>query len=230
MNPNDPNIQAVQVVAKALGELLDEFVFLGGCAAGLLITDMGRPPVRATKDIDLITEVASRADYYRLSEKLRQLGFREARDEVICRWNYGNLKVDIMPTDEKILTFSNRWYPDAVSKAGQIQLPNGVNIRVVSAPHFLATKLEAFHGRGKGDYGASHDIEDMVSVVDGRPEIMQEVASSDEPLRLFLEEEFDALLGDKQFTETLSWHLPGDAASQGRVPLVIERFVKIAGL
>jgi predicted nucleotidyltransferase len=230
MNPNDPNIQAVQVVAKALGELLDEFVFLGGCAAGLLITDMARPPVRATQDVDLITEVASRAEYYRLSEKLRQLGFREARDEVICRWHYGNLKVDIMPTDEEILTFSNRWYSDAVNKAAQIQLPNGVNIRVVSAPHFLATKLEAFHGRGKGDYGASHDIEDIVSVVDGRPEITQEVASSDEPLRLFLQEEFDALLGDKQFTETLSWHLPGDAANQGRVPLVLERLLKIAGL
>jgi len=230
MNPNDPNIQAVQVVAKALADLLDEFVFLGGCAAGLLITDAARPPVRATQDVDLITEVGSRAGYYRLSEKLRQLGFHEAPDDVICRWHYGNLKVDIMPTDEKILTFSNKWYPDAVNNAVQIQLPNGLNIRVVSPPHFLATKLEAFHGRGKGDYGASHDIEDIISVVDGRPEITQEVASSDEPLRLFLQEEFDALLGDKQFTETLTWHLPGDAANQGRVTLVIERLLKIAGL
>lgn len=36
MNPRDPNIRQVEVVAQALNELCDELVFVGGCAAGLL--------------------------------------------------------------------------------------------------------------------------------------------------------------------------------------------------
>lgn len=42
-----------------LGPLVEDFVFLGGCAVGLLLTDRAAPPVRATVDVDVITEVGS---------------------------------------------------------------------------------------------------------------------------------------------------------------------------
>ena len=53
MNPNDPNVPMLEEVAKALGPLSTQAVFLGGCAVGLLIVDTGRPPVRVTEDVDL---------------------------------------------------------------------------------------------------------------------------------------------------------------------------------
>jgi len=54
---------------------------------------------------------------------------------------------------------------------------------MVLAPYFLATKLEAFDGRGKGDYLSSHDIEDIVAVLDGRPEILDELLKASKSYR-----------------------------------------------
>ena len=49
----------------------------------------------------------------------------------------------------------------------------GLRIRVVTAPYFVATKLEAFRGRGRGDYISSHDLEDLLAVIDGRDVIVE---------------------------------------------------------
>ena len=177
MNKDDPNVARVELVAKALGDTWTEFVLVGGCAAGLLITDQARPPVRATVDVDLAVEVATRADYYnRVHEQLLKLGFTETGD-ILCRWRCGALIVDVMPTEEDILGFANRWYRAAVRTAQVIELPSGAKIKVITAPLFVATKLEAFFGRGKGGFDESHDIEDIVNVVDGRAEWVDEVAA-----------------------------------------------------
>ena len=55
--------------------LTDQMVFLGGCATGLLLTDPAAPEVRPTRDVDVITEVGSLAEYYRLADALRVAGF-----------------------------------------------------------------------------------------------------------------------------------------------------------
>ena len=68
-----------------------------------------------------------------------------------------------MPTDEKILGFSNRWYKAAIHSAITYQLTEDLTIRSVTAPYFLATKMEAFLGRGHGDFLGSHDFEDMMT-------------------------------------------------------------------
>jgi hypothetical protein len=94
MNPRDPNVQQLQLVAQALGHLREKLVFVGGCATGILITDDARPPVRATQDVDLIAEITTRAKLYELGSELRNLGFREDQTaDVVCRWRLGNLKV-----------------------------------------------------------------------------------------------------------------------------------------
>jgi hypothetical protein len=35
-----------------------------------------------------------------------------------------------------------------------------------------------FRGRGKGDYANSHDLEDLLTVIDGREAIVQEIADT----------------------------------------------------
>lgn len=167
----NPNLQILEQAVEHLGPLADKMVFLGGCATGLLLTDSGAPPIRATRDVDVITEVASVPDYHRLSAKLRTRAFKEDQglDAPICRWVRDDVLLDVMPTDPEIFGFGNEWYQSALEKAVVFELPSGNRIRMVTAPYFLATKLAAFAGRGKGDYLMSHDMEDIVAVLDGRP-------------------------------------------------------------
>ena len=184
MNPRDPNVALVETVARALGPLNERVVFVGGCAVGLLITDDARPIVRATQDVDIIAEIATRAAYYELADELRRVGFIEDKNaNVICRWRLGKLQVDVMPTEEAVFGFSNRWSLAALRAAQNVTLPTGSAIRLIAPPYLVATKLEAFYDRGNGDYGASHDIEDIVNLVDGRLELVDEIRNSDANLR-----------------------------------------------
>lgn len=228
----NPNRLILELVVERLGPLADNMVFLGGCATGLLLTDVAAPPIRVTQDVDVITEVASLRDYQRLSRQLRKKGFKEDQtpDAPICRWVAEGIVLDVMPTRQEILGFGNEWYQPALDAAVSVELPSGKQIRMVTAPYFLATKLAAFDGRGKGDYVASHDMEDIIAVLDGRAEMVEEVMGSSEDLRAHLHQRFQTLLADARFMDAIPGHMPGDAASQARVPIVIHRIKAIAGV
>ena len=233
MNANDPNVALLEVVAAQLGEALgQQLVFVGGAVAGLLITDPAMPPIRSTQDVDVVCSVVTLADYYRIGEQLRERGFMEdARPGAPnCRWCVDELAVDVMPTRPDILGFSNRWYPLALTSAQEAALPSGRVIRLVTAPVFIATKLEAFHGRGRGDYLFSHDLEDIVSVVDGRASLIDECRQSPLELRCYLAEQFTTLMAQGAFLEAISGHLPGDVASQRRLPGVRQTLQLMAEL
>ncbi|MDH5648179.1 MAG: hypothetical protein OEY67_00875 [Gammaproteobacteria bacterium] len=213
-----------------LGDVADEMVFVGGCATGLLITDSAAPPIRVTRDVDAIVLVASHADYYKLSQKLRALGFQEDASDgaPICRWVADKVILDVMPTDTRILGFGNKWYAPAAENAERIILPSDKIILMVSAPYFLITKLEAFDGRGNGDYMASHDIEDIIAVLDGRPEIVNEVRQSEPELAKELSERFHNLLKVSRFVDAVSGHMPTDETSQARVSVILTRIKELA--
>jgi hypothetical protein len=219
----DPNLPLLEAVTHALGPLCDQFVFIGGCATGLLVTDAAASPVRATRDVDVVVEVVSLARYHALERQLEQAGFKHDRspDAPVCRWIVGGCMLDVMPTDKDVLGFGNRWYDVAVRTAKPVQLPSGRSIRLIAPPVFLATKLEAFHGRGGGDFLSSH--EDIAVVIDGRPELVDEVATCEAVLRSYLSDEIGSLLRNAAFLEALSGHLPGDETSQARLPIIRER-------
>jgi len=175
MKAREHNLEILTIVAKQLDSLLHEVVFCGGCATSLLITDSAIPDVRHTTDVDMIVDIVTRKKYYALEERLQKLGFSHPLGEKnvpVCRWKIGEIDVDIMPTDEKILGFSNRWYKDAIKEAQNISLTDEITIKLLTAPYFLATKLEAFYGRGKGDYLGSQDLEDILTIIDGRVELL----------------------------------------------------------
>lgn len=138
MNPADPNLQRVELVARALGDLCDELIFVGGCAAGMLCTSVQAPPPRATFDVDLVAEVTALAGYHALEARFTARGFVRdmAPDAPICRWRVGNVEVDLMPTDERVLGFSNRWYPIATATAMPMVLPSGVFRRSAASSGF----------------------------------------------------------------------------------------------
>lgn len=224
------NTEILEQAVSLLEELIDQIVFVGGCSTGMLITDPAAPAVRATLDVDVITNVDKLTDYYQLQEKLRDKGFREdAGSDVICRYKNGTVILDVMPTDARILGFGNEWLKPAYMSAETIQLPSGKKVKMISATYFLACKFSAFKGRGNGDY-ISPDIEDIISVIDGRPEIISEVRDSDSKLKRYLAACFKELLRDRDFHYTLPGILPGDRASQARVPIILSRLQTISEL
>jgi len=225
------NLQMLCLVAERLESLLDRLVFLGGCTTALFITDEAAPDVRVTHDVDVIVEVLSRNEYWQLEERLRELGCVQEIDEVVtCRWKLDGLTLDVMPTDESILGFSNRWYPDAIHNAEIVSINEKHDIRLVTPAHFIATKLEAFFGRGNGDFWGSHDMEDIVTVIDGRSGILDELSGIEAELKEYIAKAISVLINAKGFQEALSGHLPPDLASQERLPLLWRRLVAIAAL
>jgi predicted nucleotidyltransferase len=221
----------MELVAAALGPLRDQLVFVGGCAAGLLISDAAATPIRPTLDVDLVVQVTALADYHGLENEFTRLGFRRdmKRDSPICRWVYRNIEVDLMPTDEKILGFANRWYPIALETARPKKLPSGTSIRLISGPAFLGTKFEAFLDRGKRDLLGSHDLEDLLNVIAGRAELIDEIAGAPAELRRYLGEQCHALMSTPDFENYLPGLILDDPYGE-QSDLVLERMRLITGV
>jgi predicted nucleotidyltransferase len=216
----DPNVAALRAVATALGPLRDEVLFVGGAVAGLLITDPAAISVRPTDDVDCVVEIVSTVAYHAFERRLRAQGF-SPDPGMICRYRSENMVLDVMPTDPAILGFANRWAAEAFVAGEFRDLGGDLPIRVITAPYFVATKIEAFYGRGEGDYVASHDIEDLIAIVDGRRELLDEIANlRSNALRTYLREQFRVLMADPRFVDALGAHLPPDTASQLRLPSV----------
>lgn len=224
------NIRMLQFMAEKLGPLCDDIVFVGGCTTALFITDEASPDVRYTFDVDCIVDVISSSDYYKLGKKLSQRGFKQSiQEENICRWTFNDAILDLVPIDEKILGFSNRWYKFAIKNSITYKLPSNTSIRTLTAPYFLATKLEAFKTRGKMDFLASHDFEDIVSVVDGREALVKEVNSSDSNLKNYLIEYFQYFQDSRSFHDALPGHFVqyGNLADD-RIEFFLDKIKKIA--
>ena len=166
--------------------------------------------------------------YNELSKELRARGFREDTEPgaPLCRWVVGGIKVDVMPDDGTILGFRNTWYSSALANP-QVATVGSEPLRIVDAPHFCATKLEAFADRGEGDF-YHHDFEDVIAVIDGRAELADELARSSAAVRAYVSGSIATLLKTRAFMDALPGHLPGDVASQLRLPMLEGRLRQIS--
>lgn len=218
----------LEAVADALGDdLRERLVFVGGCTTALFITDpITLEDVRATDDVDLIVDLAGRVEWAALQETLRERGFLDRPDnEVICRMWLGGLQVDFMPDDEDILGFGNRWYAQGIETAVKAPLTGTLEIKLLTPPLFLATKLEAYRGRGDDDPIMSRDLEDVLLVVDGREELVAEVQEADEGIRIFIANEIRALQKHLDFDNFVEGNIRGP---EGRVDIVRARLDALA--
>lgn len=218
----------LEQVAEALGEdLRARMVFVGGCTTAFFVTDVATlEGVRATDDVDLVVDLAGYGEWARLQDELRDRGFRvSAEDDVICRMRLGALKVDVMPDDPEILGFSNRWYRLGMETAVEQRLTDRLMIRLFTPPLFLATKLEAWLGRGAGDMVMSRDLEDVLLVVDGRPALVDEVRAAEAQVRVFIAEQIAALMQGRDFNHLLEDNIRGP---EGRTDIVYRRLADLA--
>ncbi len=206
------NIVRLRVVASSLGEWKAKVVFVGGATVSLYATRPLAITVRPTDDVDVVVELVSIGDFYTLQDHLLRLGFKnDMESPIISRFLLQGLKVDFMPTDPSILGFSNEWYPAGVKTSVEYNMSNGESIRIFTAPYFIASKMEAFKTRGEGDLYGSHDLEDIVFVLDNRDSINEELTNADPEVKEYLRKEFTVLLAKNSFEEALIGHVEQSA-------------------
>jgi len=217
------SVELLELAADALGELVENVVFAGGATVTLWITDPGAPTVRPTNDVDVVVEVTNRTAFHEFEARLRSRRFSEDQeDDVICRWRHpGGLLLDAMPSDPSILGFANQWQAAAIPHAVECELPSGAVLRAVSPPYLLATKLDAFKGRGGRDFLGSRDFADIIALVDGREELVGETVQAATDVGSYISTELAELLGDSRFADGLFGALRPDSASQARVEVII---------
>ena len=224
----NPNIELLSGIAHAMGPVCEQVVFVGGCATGLLISQPLVADARATEDVDAIVQVATLAAYHALADQLMARGFKQTMVDNTppFRWFWHGMQLDLVPLDEKVLGFANRWYRPGFEAAVFATLPTGLVLRHLSAPYFVATKLEAFEDRGNNDVYLSHDLEDIITVVDGRYELLSELVAAPSEVRQFIAQHFQAVLKHTDFSNVL----PGIVSQTTRSGLVLQRFAEIAKL
>lgn len=203
------NISMITEIAKGLKEFNNDVVFVGGATASLYFYDKNSSEIRPTEDVDCIIEIAGMPSYQLFNEKILKLGFMPdtTPKAPICRYKYLGITVDIMPTDEKILGFSNKWYQEGYSKKIQFELPNKTKVFILPLAYFVATKIEAFLSRGINDPRFSSDLEDLVILLAhvDKEKILED--SSDE-LEKYIRKHFSNFLSNNEILEAIRGHNP----------------------
>lgn len=220
------NITRIKAVHHALEELAPQVVFVGGATVALY-AERPYTDARATDDVDILVELVNYQGYADVEEQLRKKGFEnDIESGVICRYKVQGITVDIMPTSDAALGFTNKWYPEAFANAQKKLIDEMVTVNIFQPVYFLATKLEAFKDRGGNDGRTSTDFEDIVFILNKRNSVWQELQLSTEKVKEYLKTSFKEWLNEKYIEEWISCHLDFD--EQRRVDFIIhslEEFV-----
>lgn len=209
------NITRIRVVYDALQELASEVVFVGGATVSLY-ADREVGEVRPTDDVDVLVELMHHREYAAIEKKLRAKGFvNDVQSRVVCRYRVKGVVVDVMPTDERVLGFSNMWYKAGYRAAVTQAIDTRRRIKLFPAPYFVASKLEAFNNRGKGDGRSSSDFEDIVYILNNRSSIWNEIHESPHELYNYLRAQFASLLDNDYIDEWIGAHL--EYSEQARI-------------
>lgn len=218
------NIVRIKVVANALADLKEKIVFVGGATISLY-PDRTVFEVRPTDDVDVIIEILNYADRAKLEEKLRAIGFsHDVESGVVCRYKIQGIIVDIMPTNDPSIGFTNIWYPEGFDEAINYEIDEGTIIKILSAPYFIATKMEAHKDRGKNDGRTSQDFEDIVYVLENRESIWEEMNNSGDAIKNYLRAEFLTLLSNHNLFEWIDCHV--ERGSPPATYLIIDELKK----
>lgn len=200
------SIELIRIVAKALGPLKDKSVFVGGATLAFYLPSKYWPQVRVTEDVDLVLEIISRKQNRVVEEQLRALDFTHDMSEgaPLCRWKFKNIKVDIMSPTSEVFGFTNRWYEEGVHKSKNLKPPYP-EVRIFTVAYFMATKIEAFNNRGKEDYLASPDLEDIIAILESHSvdNFIKSIEDSSEEVKVFIKKHLESFIQNNKFLDAL---------------------------
>jgi predicted nucleotidyltransferase len=220
------NIVRIKAVATALDYLNEKVVFVGGATVSFYAS---RPilELRPTNDVDVIVEILNYKKRMELEDKLRLVGFsNDIESGIVCRYKIHGITVDIMPTDDPSIGFSNKWYPEGFENSVKHVIDDNCTIKILRVPYFLATKFEAFKGRGENDGRTSQDFEDIVFLLENRDSIWSELKEAGGNIGAYLKNEFIALLKIKYLAEWIDCHVErASPPATNSILKEIEKFV-----
>ena len=220
------HIRMIETVAAGLKQKLDDVVFVGGSVLEFYVDDPALEKPRATDDVDVVVEIAARTRYDQFESELRALGFVNDLTGPACRFVYDEVKMDVIATKENVSGFTNMWY-DAGFDKSILKEAGGFKIRIFPIEYFIASKFEAFKNRGGADHMASHDLEDIIYIFDGKNSIENDIMNSDKAVNKYLNSELKNLVMNPQIREIINGHLGYNLFTE-RVDRIIRIFEKIA--
>lgn len=200
------NIAVVAEIAEALKDIKQDMVFVGGAIISLYTDDPAADEIRPTQDVDMTINILNLGHWEEVQKKLSELGFQpDPFGHAICSYKYNDIPVDIMATEDGPLGPSNRWYKVGFKNLWNVKVKDQ-EIKILSAPCYLATKFEAFKNRGN-DYRTSHDIEDIIYVLDNRIDIVSEITEGEPSILLFIREQLEIIINKRILKEVLVSHI-----------------------
>lgn len=225
------NIDYLYEAAKKLEELNEQVVYIGGAIIGFFITDITMPDARPTEDVDCVVNVITYQNYHKFTSAIRKKGFKnDLETGVIVRFRLDNITLDVMPADPKILKFGNRWYKEAIISPLKYTTTDDIVIKYISAPYLLATKIDAFRERGNNDYVVSKDIEDIITVIAGCNEIVNELTKSNHRPLQFIQQFLKEALSNEAFHHALPGHVSDGRLTEARVQKVRSKIHQIINI
>lgn len=217
----------IETIAGGLKNKIDEVVFVGGSVIEYYVDDTALEKPRVTYDVDVVIEIATSTSYDKFEEELRKLGFINDIEGPRCRMIYENVKLDVISTSQGGSGFTNKWYEDGFKNSIRVKA-GSYEIRIFPVEYFIASKLEAFNDRGKGDLIASHDMEDIIYIFDGRKNIKEDIINSQYAVREYLKSEIQKLVRNPHIREAVNGHL-GFSSYEKRIDRIINIFEDISG-
>lgn len=218
------DLSRLAVVSQRLTELDIPHACIGGATIPLFITEPQFVEVRPTLDVDVVlpTEV-----YRAFEPRMEEVGFKHLPESgVVCRRSFGDIAVDLMPDDAAVFGFAGTWYPEVLASSWTMKSTAGP-IRLTGVCELFATKLEAAFDRGSNDFRLSHDLEDLIAILNGRKRFPEEIRHLENlELQSFVAQHLRTLSELRNWeTEILPCHL--GALARNRVPFVQDRIQKI---
>ena len=215
----------VAEIADALKQYKDKMVFVGGAVVSLYTDDPAADEIRPTQDIDLTLNVISLGNWNTIQEELGQLGFSpDPFGQAICSYKYKNIPVDIMASEDGPFGPSNSWYKTGFENLWTAKAEEQ-EINILSAPCYLATKFEAFNNRGS-DYRTSHDIEDIIYILDNRISIVKEIEEDNASVRQFIRKQILKIKNLGLLEEVIIAHIH-PLMIEERMAIITEKISKI---
>jgi predicted nucleotidyltransferase len=223
------NKEAIELVAIGLKDLKDNMVFVGGAIVSLYADYPTGEEIRVTSDIDMTTEIAHFQEWAVLNEQLIARKFNpDPQGHAMIRYTYKDIPVDIIPDGAVIAVGeTNRWYAFGYDDVRTVKV-NSQEIQIFGPAIFIATKFEAFKNRGR-DYRTSHDIEDIIFVLQNNEGIVEDIANTHGEVITFLKEQLHLLITTPSSDEMLAAHIHPEQLAES-LPLlkaIINAIIKL---
>ncbi len=225
-NHTQVNLEIVAQVARALGDINTEVVYIGGAIISIYATDEGAELPRVTTDVDVCVQVSSIGEMETLRERLAQKNiYPDSKGTHLYRYTYKGILIDFIPFEATPFGPTNSYLKPGFEKAFATRIGDA-EISVLPVSVFLATKWEAFNSRGS-DPRLSPDFEDIIYVLDNNSELIDDFIEASYDVKKALKDLSVFILEHPNRKEIIECHI-NQITAQERGEFITETLVRFS--